>query len=156
LPISSLSSLGAVAEPIAAAMADLTRSNVALLSLDARKGASEPSIVDAAFEFGTPIAGRWLSPYVALLVPAAEPRAGRTLAVLQGMLQYAQPRVGRVLADLGPLVGGNREEAMAACHLFDGVALLAMSGVTRESEILRAQRELSPERNLGTILVRGQ
>lgn len=104
-------------------------------------------------DLGCEIEGRWLSPSLALVAPTTRPAPAQQLPVLKALLTYSAGRAGQVLADLSPLVEVDVRQALAACHLFEGVVLLAVAGETREKEVLRAQREVSPEQNLGVLLI---
>jgi hypothetical protein len=150
LPLSPGAQGALVAAQLAHAVASLSPSPVALLSLRTAPGdGTRLSVPDLR----CPIEGRWLSPSLALVAPTVKPGLGEQLPMLKALLAYSGDRAGQVLADLSPLVEADVRQALAACHLFEGVVLLAVAGVTREKEVLRAERELTPAQNLGVLLI---
>jgi hypothetical protein len=133
-------------EQLARAVAEVAERTVALLSLDsARIGES------ATASAGSP-RGRWLTPSLALVAPEVAPAPGAALAALGELLRYAAPRASIVIADLSSL-GSDEPEALAASHLFSGVALLVSAGSARERDVQRLLREIPEERNAGVLLV---
>ncbi|HMJ11792.1 MAG TPA: hypothetical protein VK524_10290 [Polyangiaceae bacterium] len=150
LPLSPGAHGPAIAAQLAHAVASLASEPVALLSLRSAPGDGARLNVT---EVGCAIEGRWLSPTLALVAPITKPAVSEQLPVLKALLAYSRERAGRVIADLSPLVDTDNHQALAACHLFDGVVLLAVTGVTREKEVRRVERELPAERNLGVLLI---
>lgn len=149
-PLSAGAQVPQIAAQLAQAVASRSPSPVALLSLRSLPGDGNRLSVP---ELGCEIEGRWLSPSLALVAPTTRPALAEQLPVLKALLAYSAGRAGQVLADLSPLVEGDARQALAACHLFDGVVLLAVAGVTREKDVLRAQREVFSERSLGVLLI---
>jgi hypothetical protein len=152
LPLSRMGNGRELSERLSRAIAERDRGNVALLRLTDGESTQNCRSADP-LELGAQVRGRWLAPTLLLIEPASKFPPENGLAVLEGLVRYARARVSRVVVDLSSLAEADMRQALAACHLLDGVGLLAVAGVTREGELLAVRRELGEGRNLGALLL---
>jgi hypothetical protein len=110
-------------------------------------GLRQDAIDDNASFFET----RWLSQSLALLTPPQAGGAGAGVPHLARLVNMSAELFSHIVIDLTgfDLLG----EHLAAIDLCDGALIVARAGRTREDALLRMSAQISPERNLGVVLV---
>lgn len=94
----------------------------------------------------------WLDDRTAILVSVIEsPIGGRCMPKIEAAIARARARFRWVLVDFSGMetLGEHRR----AYDLVEGIVLVARAGKTRDKALVRRQREIPPERDLGVLLV---
>lgn len=94
----------------------------------------------------------WLDNRTAIIVSVIEsPVGGRNMPKIEAAIARARARFGWVLVDFSGMekLGEHRR----AYDLVEGIILVARAGQTRDKVLVRRQREIPPERDLGVLLV---
>ncbi|MEM1030734.1 MAG: hypothetical protein AAGN82_10310, partial [Myxococcota bacterium] len=133
------------------ALADATSEKVALFDANIHDSRLRPvHRPDDAHRDG--FATCWLDERSAIIVSViASPVGARSMPKIEAAIARARAGFGWVLVDFSRMeaLGEHRR----AYDLVEGVVLVARAGKTRDKALVRRQRELPPERDLGVLLV---
>jgi len=151
VPADQASPVTSLAVQLTMALADATSDKVALFDANIHDSdLKEMHAPDDAEVDG--FATCWLDERAAVIVSVIQsPIGGRSMPKIEAAIARARARFGWVLVDFSRLeaLGEHRR----AYDLVEGVILVARAGKTRDKVLVRRQREIPPERDLGVLLV---
>jgi hypothetical protein len=152
VPAASNVAVPGLAVQIGLGLCDLSGATVALVDANVRwPGLSGLVAGESRDTEESVFATRWLHGQLALLTPPRAADEGAGVPQLQRLLREGLDLFAYVLCDL---TGFDRlGEHLSAIALCEAVVVVAQTNVTRESQLLRWQAQIPPEKHMGVLLL---